>query len=248
MTILQFNNISYKYPSGTVALNGVTFTIERGEKVVLMGSNGSGKSSLFLTLAGVIKPDEGEYLINNKAFRYCKKHRKHLCQTIGYVFQDPDVQVVSTHVNEDIAFGLRNIGMKEPEVQERIEQYLASTGIAELKEKTIHTLSYGQKKQVAVAGVLAMEPDVIMLDEPFAWLDYSQSKRLKLLLDELSLQGKTIIVSTHDSDFAYQWGQHALVMQNGELKADLSVSELMENERLMSDFDLAPISMRMISI
>jgi len=233
-----------KYPDGSLGLKNVSLTIKRGDKVVLMGCNGSGKSSLFLTLAGVLKPDIGEYVINGEQFRYCKKQRQRLCQIIGYVFQDPDVQVVSSHVNEDVAFGLRNMGLKENEVQARVSKYLHLTGISELKEKAIHTLSYGQKKQVALAGVLAMEPQVIMLDEPFAWLDYRQTQRLRRILDELSEQGKTLIVSTHDSEFAFEWGQQALVMKDGELKANMLVKDVLNNESLVKDLDIAPLSVR----
>jgi len=240
MLSLQFKSITYKYASGTTGLQDVSFGIKEGSKVVLMGSNGSGKSTLFLTLAGVLKPEKGEYHINNKPFRYCKKHRYQLCQTIGYVFQDPDIQVVSTHVKDDVAYGLRNMGMKEDDVDSRVDEYLALVGIESLKEKTIHTLSYGQKKQVALAGVLAMEPEIIMLDEPFAWLDYRQSQRLKILLDQLSEQGKTLIVSTHDSNFALEWGQQVLVMQCGVLKADSSVEDLMMNARLVEELEIEP--------
>ena len=240
MPSLQFKSITYKYASGTLGLQNVSFTIHEGSKVVLMGSNGSGKSTLFLTLAGVLKPECGEYLINNKLFRYGGKHRYQLCRTIAYVFQDPDVQVVSAYVKDDVAYGLRNMGMREEEVRERIDKYLALTGIESLKEKAVHTLSYGQKKQVALAGVLAMEPQIIMLDEPFAWLDYRQSQRLKGLLNELSRQGKTLIVSTHDSDFALQWGQQALVMQSGQLKVNCAVKELMTNTGLIDELDIEP--------
>lgn len=206
-----------------------------------MGSNGSGKSSLCLLLAGVIKPDEGDYLIKGQRFRYCQKHRQQLCRSIGYVFQDPDVQVVSTHVDEDVAFGLRNMGMKEEEVQLRITSYLELTGISNLRKQTVHTLSYGQKKQVALAGVLGMEPEIVMLDEPFAWLDYRQSQRLLTLLNQLSERGKTVIVSTHDSQFAYEWADRALIMQKGQLKADGSAREVFANEQLLEEFDIAPV-------
>ncbi len=240
MTSLYFKNITYKYASGAYGLKDVSLTIREGSKVVLMGSNGSGKSTLFLTLAGVLKPESGEYHINNKPVRYCRKQRYQLCHTIGYVFQDPDVQVVSTHVKDDVAYGLRNMGMKEEDVEKRVNKYLTIAGIGALKEKAIHTLSYGQKKQVALAGVLAMEPKIIMLDEPFAWLDYKQSQRLKILLNQLSEQGKTLIVSTHDSNFALQWGQQALVMQNGQLKANCPVNELMMNTHLVEALEIEP--------
>ena len=240
MSSLQFKSIHYKYASGTLGLRDVSFHINKGSKVVLMGCNGSGKSTLFLTLAGVLKPNSGEYRIQDKVFKYCKKHRYQLCQTIGYVFQDPDVQVVSTHVKDDVAYGLRNLGMKEDEVEQRVNQYLALVGIQHLKEKTIHALSYGQKKQVALAGVLAMEPEIIMLDEPFAWLDYKQAQRLKLLLNQLSEQGKTLIVSTHDSNFALEWGQQALVMEEGKLAVDSPVKALMANKPLIEKLELEP--------
>ncbi len=241
MSIIQLSNIAYTYSSGINALKTISLSIKQGEKVALMGSNGSGKSSLCLLLAGVIKPDEGDYLIKGQRIRYCRKHRKQLCRSIGYVFQDPDVQVVSTHVDEDVAFGLRNMGLPEDEVQQRITHYLELTGISNLRKQAVHTLSYGQKKQVALTGVLAMEPEIVMLDEPFAWLDYRQSQRLLNLLNQLSKSGKTVIVSTHDSQFAYEWANRALIMQNGQLKADGSTRELFANDQLLDELDIAPV-------
>ncbi|MCG8579874.1 MAG: energy-coupling factor ABC transporter ATP-binding protein [Bacteroidales bacterium] len=241
MAVIELRNIKYTYPSGTTALNNISVSIEKGQRVALMGSNGSGKSSLCLLLAGVIKPDIGEYLIHGESFRYCRKHRVQLCKRIGYVFQDPDVQVVSTHVHEDVAFGLRNMGLKEDEVQKRITHYLELTGICDLREKAVHTLSYGQKKQVALAGVLAMEPEIVMLDEPFAWLDYRQSQRLLKILNQLSDMGKTVIVSTHDSQFANDWASRAMLMQNGSLKASGVAAELLANDQLLDELDIAPV-------
>jgi cobalt/nickel transport system ATP-binding protein len=241
MAVIELKNIKYTYPSGATALNHISLSIEMGAKVALMGSNGSGKSSLCLLLAGVIKPDEGEYYIQGESFRYCRKHRVQLCRRIGFVFQDPDVQVVSTHVHDDVAFGLRNIGLKEKEVQQRVNQYLELTGISDLSSKAVHTLSYGQKKQVALAGVLAMEPEIIMLDEPFAWLDYRQSQRLLNILNQLSEIGKTVIVSTHDSQFAFEWADKALIMQDGSLKADGLAADVFTNDKLLNELDIAPV-------
>ncbi|WP_439183426.1 energy-coupling factor ABC transporter ATP-binding protein [Carboxylicivirga taeanensis] len=242
MSIIQLSNIAYTYPSGIKALNALSFSINKGEKVALMGSNGSGKSSLCLLLAGVIRPDEGDYFIQGTRFRYCRKQRLSLCRTIGYVFQDPDVQVVSTHVDEDVAFGLRNMGLHEDEVQQRVTTYLQLSGISDLSKKAVHTLSYGQKKQVALAGVLAMEPEIVMLDEPFAWLDYRQSQRLLDVLKQLSESGKTVIVSTHDSQFAAEWADRALVMQQGSLKVDGSAGDVFADEQLLEELDIAPVN------
>lgn len=239
--MIELQHISYRYPSGKMALDDVSLTINSGERIALMGANGSGKSSLFLMLAGVVKPNAGQYLFNGSAFRYCRKLRKELCKNIGFVFQDPDVQVVANDVFEDVAFGLRNLGLGKDEVACRAEKYMKLTGISELRDKTIHSLSYGQKKQVALAGVLAMEPDIIMLDEPFAWLDYRQSERLKSLLDKLAEMEKTLIISTHDSDFAYQWAQRVLVMKDGILKANAEVNEVFGTSSLTEEFDIAPL-------
>lgn len=241
--MLQLENISYTYPGDTGAVHNISLAIHKGAKVVLMGPNGSGKSTMFLILAGVLKPQCGTYRLNTREVRFKKRERSWLCQTIGYVFQDPDVQVVTTCVKDDVAFGLRNLDLPEQEVQDKVDQYLELTGITHLKEAAIHTLSYGQKKQVALAGVLAMEPEIILLDEPFAWLDYRQSQRLKKLLNELSTAGKTLIVSTHDSNFAAQWGEQVLVMQKGHLAADDAVQNIMTDYVLLDQLDLeAPVT------
>jgi len=244
MSMLQLENISYTYPGDTGTVQNISFSIEKSAKVVLMGPNGSGKSTLFLILAGVLKPQSGFYSLNGREVQFKKKERHWLCQTIGYVFQDPDVQVVTACVKDDVAFGLRNLGLPGQQVQARVDHYLELTGIAHLKEAAIHTLSYGQKKQVALAGVLAMEPAIILLDEPFAWLDYRQSQRLKKVLNDLNQTGKTVIVSTHDSNFAAQWGEQLLVMQNGHLAADDSVQSIMADPVLLDQLDLeAPVAL-----
>jgi len=240
MSLLQLDQISYTYPGDTGAVCNLSLVIEKGSKVVLMGPNGSGKSTLFLILAGVLKPQSGRYLLNTREVQFKKQERRWMCQTIGYVFQDPDVQVVTACVKDDVAFGLRNLGLPEPEVQDNVNQYLELTGIPHLKEAAIHTLSYGQKKQVALAGVLAMDPDIILLDEPFAWLDYRQSQRLKKLLNELSAAGKTVVVSTHDSNFAAQWGEKVLVMQKGRLAVAGAVQNIMTDHVLLDQLDLEP--------
>ncbi|MBK3518069.1 energy-coupling factor ABC transporter ATP-binding protein [Carboxylicivirga marina] len=239
--VLQLRHISYSYSSGNKALQDVSLSVNKGERIALMGANGSGKSSLFLVLTGIIMPNEGHYFLKGKSFRYCRRLRQELCKTIGFVFQDPEVQVVSNQVFEDVAFGLRNMRLSDEEVEYRTHQYLELTGILHLKDKLIHTLSYGQKKQVALAGVLAMEPEVILLDEPFAWLDYRQSKRLLTLLNQLTKMGKTLIVSTHDSEFANQWAQRAWVMKDGALEADLPTENLFNNAQLVDKLDIAPL-------
>ncbi|TRX70227.1 energy-coupling factor ABC transporter ATP-binding protein [Carboxylicivirga sp. M1479] len=244
MTLLQLDQVNYAYSSEAVGLDNVSFTLEKGSKVALMGANGSGKSTLFQTLAGILKPQHGHYLLLNKVFRYCRKYRRQLSQTIGYVFQDPDVQVVATHVYDDVAYGLRNKGMKEHEIKPRVEAYLDLVGISDLKDKAIHTLSYGQKKQVALAGVLVMEPQIILLDEPFAWLDYPQSCRLRALLNDLHQQGLTIVVSTHDSQFANEWAERILVMKKGQLAVDSSGNELFNDDELVAEMLIAPVSVR----
>jgi cobalt/nickel transport system ATP-binding protein len=241
MSLIQLHHIHFTYPSGFEALNDVHFDLQKGEKLALMGANGSGKSSLLLLLAGVLKPQSGEYRIEGEQFRYCRKWRNKLCRQIGYVFQDPDVQVVSTHVKEDVAFGLRNMGLKELEVNQRVDQYLELCGIADLKERAIHTLSYGQKKQVALAGVLAMEPQVIMLDEPFAWLDYRQSQRLHKVLNQLADQGKTLIISTHSSDFASRWADRIMVMKEGQLRFNGHPEALFSDDQVVDRLDIAPL-------
>ncbi len=215
-TIIELQNISYQYPNSKKGLFDVSFGIPEGKKMAVLGLNGAGKSTLFLALCGVLKPQKGTYLLEGKPFTYRKKERQQIGETIGYVFQDPEVQLFAPTVYDDVAFRLRNRGVAEKEVVDKVSECLKFLKIAHLKDNAPHELSYGQKKLVAIAGILVMEPKVLILDEPFAWLDVAQQRNMKQLLDQFHQKGITIVLSTHNLDFALSWADSFTVLKAGK--------------------------------
>lgn len=212
MNIIQLKNISYSYPDGTKALNKINIDIKKGSKVALLGENGSGKSTLFLLLTGIYKPLEGQYLFNE----IDAKKRKDLFKSIGLVFQDPDIQLFAPTIYKEVSYGPINLGLKEELVRNIVDDALRVFDIEHLKNKAPHLISYGQKKRVSIADIYAMNNEVIILDEPFAWLDIKHKNLVKDVLDDLNKKGKTIILSTHNPELAYSWADNVIVLKNGE--------------------------------
>lgn len=231
--MIELKNIEYIYPEGTKGLDDISLRIEKGSKVAFLGENGAGKSSLFLVLNGIHKPQKGSYYLKGKQFGFSTKERRQMARKVAYVFQDPDVQLFAASVYEDIAFGPSNLGLEKVEIEASVEKYLNLLAIQDLKDKAPHQLSYGQKKQVAVAGVLAMEPEIILFDEPFAWLDSRHKQIMKDIIDDLNRQGKTVLISTHNPDFAYEWADQVVLMKEGRIISSDSPENIMCNEAVM---------------
>lgn len=218
--ILQVKELDFKYPDGTQALNKLTLSIEKGKKIAIVGPNGAGKTTLFLLLNGVYKPIGGKVYLSGKLINYSKKEITELRRAVGIVFQDSNTQLFSANVYQEISFGPMNLDLPEEEVKLRIEEALRSTDIIHLKNKPVHFLSGGEKKRVAIADILAMNPSILFLDEPTAYIDPNTSNELFNLFDHLNRQGKTVILSTHDMDRAYAWADYVMVMKDGILLAE----------------------------
>jgi cobalt/nickel transport system ATP-binding protein len=182
-----------------------------------LGANGSGKSTLFLHLNGILRPQRGRVLLAGQPVGYDRQGLNDLRRRVGLVFQDPDNQLFAASVRQDISFGPLNLGLSDDEARARVEQAVRDTQIEDLVERPTHLLSYGQKKRVAIAGVLAMEPEVVVADEPTAGLDPEATARLMTLLDRLHGTGRTIVISTHDVELALAWADHVLLLRRGEL-------------------------------
>lgn len=234
--ILQARDLTYTYPDGTRALDGVNFFVEKGEIIGLLGANGAGKSTLFLTLNGVLQPEKGKVFLEDKPVSYDRKGIRELRRRIGIVFQDPDDQLFSADVYRDVSFGAANLGLPPEEVRRRVEEAMDRTGITNLKDKPTHTLSHGQKKRVAIAGVLVMGLDVMILDEPTAGLDPKGVSEIMHLLTELKeeLQG-TILLATHNIDIVPLYCTNTCLMQDGKMVFTGSTEELLSNPELLRD-------------
>lgn len=218
MNILETKNLSYHYMDGKNALDKVSLSIEKGKVTAILGGNGAGKSTLFLNLNGVLTPASGEVYFDGKLVSYNKKSIMELRKRIGIVFQDPNDQLFSADVLSDISFGPLNMGLSKEETKRVVDEVILQTGISEYVNKPTHALSFGQKKRVAIAGVLAMKPDVIILDEPTAGLDpYGVHDILKLLTTLQKQTALTIIISTHDIDIVPLYCDYAYVLDHGKV-------------------------------
>lgn len=236
--ILAACDLEFTYPNGTTALRGISLEIEKGSKVAILGPNGAGKSTLFLHFNGIFRPQRGKVFWQGQELRYDRASLASLRQKVGIVFQDPDSQLFSASVFQEISFGPLNLGLPPEEVKRRVDKAMAATGIKELADKPTHFLSYGQKKRVCIAAVLAMEPEVIIFDEPTAYLDPLLACQVIELLDEINRAGKTVVLSTHDVDLAYCWADWIFILKSGQLLAKGRPEEVFLDPQLIQEAGL----------
>lgn len=216
--IIETKNLVHRYEgSKAQSLSDVSIGIHKNVKTVILGGNGAGKSTLFFHFNGVFKPKSGKVLYEGKEIKYGRKDLNELRTDIAVVLQNPDDQIFSATVEEDIAFGPMNIGLPMEEVEARVNDALFHTGLTKMRSKPTSQLSYGQRKRVAFAGAMAMKPKVLVMDEPTAGLDPQMSQELMEMAEQLHRTGTTVIISTHDVDFAYKWAQEIHVLRRGKL-------------------------------
>lgn len=237
--VLEARELQYSYPDGTSALRGLTLQVYQGQKVAVLGPNGAGKSTLFLHLNGILRPRDGRVLLHGREVDYSRRGLLDLRRNVGIVFQDPDSQLFSASVMQDVSFGPVNLGLSGEEALARAERAMQDTGLAGLENKPTHFLSYGQKKRASIAGVLAMDPAVIVFDEPTACLDPGMARKMMELLDGLSRQGKSIVMSTHDVDLAYQWADYIYLLDQGTVAGQGHPGEIFLRRDLLARCDLA---------
>ena len=236
--MLEVKNIKYSYNKDYQALKGVSLKVEEGEMVALLGKNGAGKSTLFLHLNGIYKPDEGQVFIEGEELKYDKKSLLKFRQKVGIVFQNPDDQIFAPTVEEDVAFGPLNLDLPMEEVQKRVTESLARVGMSGYEKKAPHHLSGGQKKRVAIAGILAMIPKIMVLDEPTAGLDPQGVTDLSKLLKELNDEGITIIISTHEVNLVPNYAQRVFVLVDGLLIAEGTPKEIFAQPEILEKANL----------
>lgn len=200
---------------GRNVLNDVSFSVNPAERLAVLGGNGAGKTTLFALLDGLIRPQSGSIILHDVPIAYSNAVMKRWRTTVGFVFQNPDDQVVAPTVEEDVSFGPVNLGLPDAEIEERIVVALETVRILHLRKKPTHQLSFGEKKLTAIAGMLAMNPEILMLDEPTAGLDPIGTDNLLAVLNDLARAGKTILFSTHDVALAYRWSDRMLILAEG---------------------------------
>ena len=215
--ILEARDLWYRYPRGGEVIRGISFHIRRGEKIAIVGPNGAGKSTLLMMFNGMLRPDSGTMLYDGRPVPTDARSLRQLRKSVGFVLQNPDQQIVAPTVYQDVGFGPANLGLPADEVERVVARALRAVGLEGFERRPTHRLSGGEKKKVAIAGVLAMEPEVLVFDEPTNSLDPAASAEIMDLLDELNDRGTTIIVSTHDIELAYPWADRAILLVNGRI-------------------------------
>jgi len=224
---IEIKNLYFSYPDGTRALNKINLSIENGESVALLGPNGAGKSTLLLHLNAILQ-GQGEIRIFNLPI--VSENIREIRRRVGVVFQDPDDQLFCPTVFDDVAFGPINMGLSREEVNKRVKKALGEVGMKGFEEKAAYHLSFGQKKRVATATVLSMEPDILVLDEPSSNLDPKGRRELLSILVSIPV---TKIVVTHDLLFAMELCDRAIIMDDGKIVADGSIDDILADEDVL---------------
>lgn len=232
--VIETENLSYSYEENDrKALDGLSVRIGRGKKVAFMGGNGSGKSTFFLCLNGILRPDKGRVLIDGKPVSYTRKGLLEVRKKVGIVFQEPDNQLFSASVFQEISFGVLNLGTEEETARKEVEQVIRELDITPFKDRPAHALSGGQKKQVAIADILVMHPQVMVLDEPASALDAAHTKKVHELIRSLTEQGITVLMSLHDIDYAWSWADEIVLMDRGRVIRQGTPREVCEDEAVL---------------
>jgi cobalt/nickel transport system ATP-binding protein len=234
-TIIEVDDLFFRYRDGTEALKGLNLAIREGSRTAILGPNGAGKSTLLLHLNGINLAQKGQVRVAGQEVN--KNNEKRVRSMVGLVFQDPDDQVFSSTVWEDVAFGPVNMRLDPGEVKKRVEDALRAVQMEDYREKAPYHLSYGQKKRVAIAGVLAMGPRVIILDEPVAYLDPRGKDNLIEILNDLNRRGTTVVIATHDVDLAAEWAEQVVIIKDGRTMA-LGDTSLLADENLVREAEL----------
>jgi cobalt/nickel transport system ATP-binding protein len=225
--LVETKNLKYSYPDGTKALNGVSLIINEGERVGIIGPNGAGKSTLLLHLNGILGQNGS---VRVSGMEISRANLKEIRRKVGIIFQNPDDQLFCPTVFDDVAFGPRNLRIPEDEVAGRVRQSLEAVGLAGFEERSALHLSFGQKKRVAIATVLSMEPELLVIDEPSSNLDPGARRSIIKLLQEL---GGTQIIVSHDLDLISQLCQRAIILNNGRKITEGSTQEILQSRELL---------------
>ncbi|RQD68610.1 MAG: ATP-binding cassette domain-containing protein [Tindallia sp. MSAO_Bac2] len=235
MTAIETIGLSYVYPDTTPAFKEVNLQIKAGAKTAILGINGSGKTTLIYHLNGIIPAQQGEVKI--QGLTVDKKHMQEVRKKVGLLFDNPDDQLFSTTIFNDIAFGPRNLKLDPATVNQRVKEALDRVDMAELAQRPPYCLSLGQKKRAAIAGLLAMKPQVLAFDEPFSGLDPEAAVHFRNILDQLVDEGATLVYSTHDVDMAYGWADEVIMMKSGKVLA-CGEYDLLRDEALLREASL----------
>jgi cobalt/nickel transport system ATP-binding protein len=242
VSLLEARALVHIYPGNVRALDGLDLKIERGKRLVILGPNGAGKSTMLLHLNGTLRPQSGEVLLDARVVAYDSASLTAWRRRVGLVLQNADDQLFAPSVAEDVSFGPLNLGLSEAETRQRVTTALAALHISHLTDRATHMLSGGQKRRVAIAGLVAMQPEILLLDEPTAGLDHEGTEDLLGVLEGLERAGTTLVFSTHDVELAYRFADEVAVFEGGQILAQgpitttLADAELVKRAKLETPF------------
>jgi cobalt/nickel transport system ATP-binding protein len=246
MSLLEARNLVHIYPGGVRALDQLSLKIEKGRRLAILGPNGAGKTTILLHLNGTLKPHSGEVLIDGRRTTYDNTALTAWRRRVGLVLQNADDQLFAPTVAEDVSFGPLNLGLSEAEARERVAEALQAMGVSHLADRATHMLSFGQKKRVAIAGLVAMRPEILLLDEPTAGLDHHGAENLLALLEDLGRAGATLVFSTHDVEFAYRFADDVALFEGGKILACGPIEEVLADAELVRRAKLeAPLLLKL---
>ncbi|EAP99122.1 putative ABC transporter ATP-binding protein [Janibacter sp. HTCC2649] len=231
--VLDIRGLAFAYPDGHQALFGVDLHVHRGERVALLGPNGAGKTTLVLHLNGILEAGAGSVSVSG--LPVVRENHLEIRRRVGIVFQDPDDQLFMPTVRDDVAFGPANLGLRGPELESRITAALTAVGMLEFADRAPHHLSYGQRRRVAIATVLAMEPEILVLDEPSSNLDPTSRRELGELIQSLDV---TVLMVTHDLAFALQLCERSVILSDGIVAADGVTRAILDDKALLAQHRL----------
>jgi energy-coupling factor transport system ATP-binding protein len=236
--MIEAENVYFTYPNGVEALKGVSLTIKNGEFVAIMGENGAGKTTLVKHFNGLLKPAKGTVHIDG--VNTTKVSVATLARNVGFVFQNPDRQLFSETVEEEIAFALKNFGFEEKTIEQRVTWALNLLGLTKYRKTSPFMLSGGERKRVALASILAWNPKILMLDEPTIGQDYRQKENLLQFILQMKAQRKTVIIVTHDVEFVAECSPRVLLMREGRIVADGEARKVLTNPEILTQASIVP--------
>jgi cobalt/nickel transport system ATP-binding protein len=246
MRLLEARELTHTYPGSVHALDRLSLYVERGRRLAILGANGSGKTTLLLHLNGTLRPQSGQVLLEGQPTGYDATSLTAWRKRVGLVLQNADDQLFAATVAEDVSFGPLNLDLSESEARQRVDYALRALHIQDLAERPTHMLSFGQKKRVAIAGLLAMQPEILLLDEPTAGLDHQGTEDLLAVLEKLGNANTTLVFTTHDVELAYRFADEIALFDSGRTLAQGPSADILANSELLRVAGLeAPLLLRL---
>lgn len=236
--IIELVHASYSYNEETMALKDINIKINKGERIAILGNNGAGKSTFFLLLNGILPLHHGKIIFHGKELMHNKKDLNLLRKEVGFVFQDPDNQIIAPTVESEISFGLMNLNLTKEVIKDRLESTMEELNLIGYRKSPPHYLSGGEKKRVSIADILVMEPEVLLFDEPTASLDGKNIAVFEEILERQKEKGMTTLISTHDIDFAFRWADRIVLFHQGEIVGDDIPENIFRNDSLLNKISL----------